>query len=32
MAQVRQEAIKLDRHAYEANARWEATPPVEPAP
>jgi hypothetical protein len=32
MAQVRQEAIKLDRHAYEANARWEATSPVEPAP
>jgi hypothetical protein len=32
MAQVRQEAIKLDRHAYEVYARWEVTPPVEPAP
>jgi hypothetical protein len=32
MAKVRQEAMKLDRHAYEANARWAATPPVEPAP
>jgi hypothetical protein len=32
MAQARQEAMKLDRHAYEANARWGATPPVEPAP
>ena len=31
MAQVRQEAMKLDRHAYEVNARYESTPPVEPA-
>lgn len=30
MAEARGATIKLDKHAYEANARWEQTPPVEP--
>jgi hypothetical protein len=32
MAEVREEAIKLDRHAYQVYVRWEDTKPVEPAP
>jgi hypothetical protein len=32
MAEVREETLKLDRHAYQVYVRWEDTQPVEPAP
>jgi hypothetical protein len=32
MAEVREEILKLDNHAYQVYVRWEDTKPVEPAP